>query len=57
MEQVLRLLLPEIMVVVSVIVFTLLLILFIKALKKIGGKVKNLELHVGKHHWFKIEYK
>jgi len=50
-------LLPEIMACICVIVFTLAITYLVKTIKKNKANVKNLELHAGKHHWFKVEYK
>lgn len=58
MERILySLALPEIMACVCVIIFTLAMAYLIKTTKKNKTKVKKLELHAGKHHWFKVEYK
>lgn len=58
MERILLLsTLPEIMVCVCVIVFTLVMTHLIKTIKKNKSEVKNFEVHAGKHHWFKVEYK
>lgn len=57
MERVFMLLLPELCAIVFAFVFTLVYIIFVVMLNKKKTKVKNVELHVGKHHWFKVEYK
>lgn len=57
MERILFIIIPAIMVYVCVIIFTLVMTYLIKTIKKNKTKVKKLELHAGKHHWFKVEYK
>lgn len=57
MERVFMLLLPELCAIVFAFVFTLVCIIFVIMPNKKKTKVKNVELHVGKHHWFKVEYK
>ena len=49
--------LPVILACVCAIVFTLVMTYLVKTFKRNKTEVKNLELHAGKHHWFKIEYK
>lgn len=57
MEQMLLLAVPAIMVCACVIIFTLAMTHLVNTVKKNKAKVKKLELHAGKHHWFTVEYK
>lgn len=57
MEQIIFLAVPAIMVCACVVVFTLIMTHLIKTIKNNKIEVKKLELHAGKHHWFKVEYK
>lgn len=57
MERVLFYFLPVLLVLVLVIVFTLIMTYLVYIIKKNNIKVKNMELHAGKHHWFRIVYK